>query len=230
MTFNSARSMMLGAAIMLCSAAVLAQNEPGGMPSTMPQGNPAPSGQPQPGPSQQRTPPPSMQDSSDSGQTVQMMKDKMFLRAAAAGGIAEVQFGQLATQKGNSEDVKTFGQKMVDDHTTLNKDMESIADSMGVKLSTHMNKDDQAEYDKLKGLSGDDFDKEYITLMVRDHHHDLREFRLEAANTQDQTLKNAVVKGQKVIHEHLEMVNSLARDKGIDVPHRGGNAAPPPPQ
>lgn len=230
MTFNSARSMMLGVAIMLCPAVVLAQNEPG-MPSTMPQGNPAPSGQPQPGPSQQRTPMPSMQDSSDSsGQTIQTMKDKMFLRAVAAGGIAEVQFGQLATQKSQSEDVKTFGQKMVDDHTALNKDMESIADSMGVKLSTHMNKDDQAEYDKLKGLSGDDFDKEYISMMVRDHHHDLREFRLEAANTQDQTLKDAVVKGQKVIHEHLVMVNSLAKNKGIDVPHRGGNSAPPPTQ
>jgi putative membrane protein len=171
-----------------------------------------------------------MQDSSDSGQTAQMTKDRMFLRAAAEGGIAEVQFGQLAAQKGSSEEVKTFGQKMVDDHTALNKDMGTVADSIGIKLPTHMNKTDQAEYEKLNGLSGDEFDTEYLTLMVKDHHKDLREFRLEAAGTQDQTLKDAVIKAQGVIHEHLVMVNNLARSKGIALPaHRGGRPSPPPP-
>ena len=56
---------------------------------------------------------------------------------------------------------------------------------MGVMLPKHMNKDDQAEYDKLNGLSGDAFDTEYLTLMVKDHHKDLREFRVEAVDTQD---------------------------------------------
>ncbi len=231
MNFKPVQIITLGTALMLCPVAIFAQNEPGGMPETMPQGNSSPSSQPRPGPGQQRTQPPSMQDSSDSGQTAQMTKDRMFLRAAAEGGIAEVQFGQLAAQKGGSEEVKTFGQKMVDDHTALNKDMESVGDSVGVKLPTHMNKTDQAEYDKLNGLSGDDFDTEYLTLMVKDHHKNLREFRLEAASTQDQTLKDAVIKAQRVIHEHMVMVDGLARNKGIAIPpHRGGRPSPPPTQ
>ena len=44
-----------------------------------------------------------------------------------------------------------------------------------------MSKDDQASYDKLSKLSGDDFDKEYLTLMVKDHHQDMKEFREESA-------------------------------------------------
>jgi putative membrane protein len=52
---------------------------------------------------------------------------------------------------------------------------------------------------------------------------------MEAANTPDPTLKAAVEKGEKVIHEHLQMVDKLARDKGIPVPQRGGNRAAPPP-
>jgi len=164
-----------------------------------------------------------------SGVTTQMMRDKMFLRKAAEGGIAEVQFGQLASQKGSSDDVKAFGQKMVTDHTALNDNLKPIADSMGVMLPKKLSKENQAEYDKLNGLSGTDFDTEYLTLMVKDHHKDLHEFRVEFASVTDPTLKAAVADGQKVIREHMMMVDKLARDKGVPVPEHGGRPAPPPP-
>jgi putative membrane protein len=181
---------------------------------------------------QQQSSTTAMQDSgSNASEVSQAMKDKMFLRKAAQGGMAEVKFGQLAVEKGSSDDVKAFGQKMVDDHTALNNEMASVADSMGVRVPKTINKEDQAEYDKLSGLSGSDFDTEYLTAMVKDHHKDLREFRMEAADTQDPTLKAAVEKGEKVIHEHTMMVDKLARDKGIPMPSRGGKmpGSPPPP-
>ena len=127
-----------------------------------------------------------MQDSGpNSGDVGQIMQDKMFLRKAAEGGIAEVKLGQLAAQKGSSDDVKAFGQKMVDDHTKMNLEMAQVADSMGVMLPKSMNKEDQAEYDKLNALSGNDFDMEYLSVMVKDHHKDLHEFRMEAASPTD---------------------------------------------
>ena len=86
------------------------------------------------------------------------MQDKMFLQKASEGGMAEVQLGQLAAQKGNSAEVKQFGQKMVEDHTRLNEQMKPIADTLGVNAPKHLNKVDQAEYDKLSSLSGDAFD------------------------------------------------------------------------
>jgi putative membrane protein len=158
----------------------------------------------------------------------QSMKDQMFLRKAAQGGMAEVQLGQLATQKSGSDEVKQFGQKMVDDHTMLNNDMKPIADSMGIALPKKLSKEDQAEYDKLKALGGDEFDKEYLGFMVKDHHEDLHEFRVENASVQNPTLKAAVEKGQRVIREHTRMVEKLAQSKGVPVPPRGGPMAPPP--
>src|ERR1700761_6154781 len=84
-------------------------------------------------PQQQLPSTPSMQDSGpNSGDVGQVMQDKMFLRHAAEGGIAEVKLGQLAANKASSDDVKAFGQKMVDDHTKINNDIDQIADSMGV--------------------------------------------------------------------------------------------------
>jgi len=207
------------------------QAEPGSLPENSAQ--PAQSSQPMPGPGRQQATRPSMQDSiGSSGQTAQAAKDKMFVRKAIEGGLAQVQFGQLAAQKGGSDDVKTLGQHMVEEHTALNKDLEEVADSMGVMLPKHINKDDQTELDKLNGLSGDAFDTEYLTMMVKDHHHDLREFRVEAEGTQDPALREAVMKGAKTIHEHLVMVDQMAKSKGIEVPHRhhqNGPEQPSPP-
>jgi putative membrane protein len=173
---------------------------------------------------------PAMQNSvQNSGDLVQIMQDKMFLRKAAEGGIAEVKLGQLAVQKGGSDEVKAFGQKMVDDHTKLSNQMAQVADTMGVMLPKSMNKEDQAEYDKLAKLTGNDFDIEYLSFMVKDHHQDLRAFRIEAASPTDPTLHDAVVQAEGVIHDHKVMVDKLARAKGIPIPAHGGHKPTPAP-
>src|SRR5271154_2013843 len=179
-------------------------------------------------PGQQAPSTPSLQDSGpNAGDVGQVLQDKMFLRKAAEGGIAEVKLGQLAAQKASSDDVKAFGQKMVDDHTKLNTELAQVADSMGVMLPKTMNKDDQAEYDKLNKLSGNDFDIEYLTYMVKDHHKDLHEFRVEAANSRaDAGLHDVVVKEESVIHDHTVEVDKLARAKGIPIPTHNKHPAP----
>ncbi|MCU1223577.1 MAG: hypothetical protein JWQ42_1670 [Edaphobacter sp.] len=219
MTYSSIRNILLGTATTLCPITLLAQN-PMGPPSSGTQPN-----QPQ------QTQP--MQDSSTAmgnSDSNQSMKDKMFVRKAAEGGIAEVQLGQLAAEKGSSQDVKDLGQKMVTDHTALNNDMAPIAQSMGVAVPKKLNKQHQADYDKLNALSGEEFDKAYITAMMKDHHKDLREFRDEATSASDPTLKAAVEKGVKVISEHTAMVDKLAKDKGISMPGHTGKQETPPTQ
>jgi putative membrane protein len=183
----------------------------------------------QPGRPQQQSSPAQQDSGPNAGDVGQVMQDKMFLRKTAEGGIAEVKLGQLAVKKGSSDDVKAFGQKMVDDHTKLNLGIAQAADSMGVMLPKSMNKEDQAEYDKLNALSGNDFDIEYLSFMVKEHHKDLHAFRVEAASPADPTLHNEVVKAQGVIHEHTVMVDKLARAKGIPVPVHGEHKANPAP-
>jgi putative membrane protein len=231
MNLKPVRIILLSAATMLFPVALLAQVEPGTMPEATAPNDQAPSNRPQLPRTQQRNARPSMQDSvGSSGQTAQMTKDQMFVRKVVEGGLAQIQFGELAAEKGG-DDVKALGQKMVEDHGKLNKDLEDVADSMGVMLPKRINKMDEAELGKLKALSGDAFDKEYLTMMVKDHHHDLREFRVEAEGTQDAALRDAVVKGAQTIHEHLVAVDRLAKSKGVELPHHGHGTAPalPPP-
>jgi putative membrane protein len=221
MNYHSMRIILLGTVTSLLPVALLAQSDPMAPPTSSTTPNL---------PGQSRPSTTSIQDSTGlSSDATEVMKNKIFLRKAAAGGMAEVQLGELATQKAGAQDVKDFGQKMVIDHTALNNEMAPIADSMGVTLPKKLSKEDQAEYDKLNALSGDDFDKEYVSFMVKDHHQDLHEFRTEAASTSDLTLKAAVDKGSKVIYAHMTMIDKMAHDKGIATPgHHGGKPSTPP--
>lgn len=208
-------------ATVLSSALAFSQTDIMGSGSTNPN-QPLQPGQVPNGPTTQT------QDSNSAGDTIRGLRDRMFLQQAAEGGIAEVQCGKLAAEKGVSDDVKSFGQRMVDDHGKLNTQIASLADSMGVMLPKRMNKADQAEYDKLNSLSGDDFDREYITAMVKDHHSDLHNFRIEANSTNDNTLKETVANAAHIIHEHMVMIDKIAQSKGIATPQAHNKPTPPP--
>ena len=47
--------------------------------------------------------------------------DREFVEKAMMGGMTEVELGKLAQQKGTSDAVKQFGQRMVDDHSFLDR-------------------------------------------------------------------------------------------------------------
>jgi len=151
--------------------------------------------------------------------------DKSFVTGALRGGMAEVELGQIAAQKGNSEDVKQFGQKMVDDHTRLGDQMKTVAGQIGVDPPSMLSPMDKALELKLKALSGDDFDKAYIRAMVKDHRKDLMDFKKEVADGQSSTVKEAATKGEKVIAEHYKMIRQIARTHGLGTDSKSGSAA-----
>ncbi len=168
----------------------------------------------------QTSPASSMRDSLGApGQTGQQMMDKQFLRTAAENGLADVKLGSLAAEKGGPG-VKELAQKMVDDHTTMNREMGAVADSLGVMLPRKINKEAQKEYDKLNGLSGKDFDTEYLTFMAKAHYEDLHAFHMEASVAADPELASEVVKGLGVMHQHLGLIGNVAKDQGITLPPR----------
>src|SRR6185312_4178979 len=80
--------------------------------------------------------------------------DSTFAFKAAQGGLAEVQMGQLATQKASNSDVKAFGQQMVDDHSKANEELKEVAAKKGMTLPSSISTKDQATYEHLSKLEG----------------------------------------------------------------------------
>jgi putative membrane protein len=136
-------------------------------------------------------------------------QDKQFLTKASQGNFDEIKLSELAGSKATNPQVKAFAHKMVVDHTALGMRMKPFAQAWGLTPPMSLDSDHQAEYDKLSGLSGVDFDKEYMNCMVKDHHEALNLFNEEAKTTTDMKFKQAVMHGQSVVAAHTHMADSL---------------------
>jgi putative membrane protein len=137
--------------------------------------------------------------------------DKKFLANAAQSDVNEIKLGQLAEQKTTNPDVKAFAQKMVAEHNKMSMSMQPFIASWSVTPPTDMDADHQKEYDKLNGLSGAHFDKEYIDQMVTDHAKALDAFTTEAKDTKDGKFRAAVIKGKTMIAAHKNMAYDLKK-------------------
>jgi putative membrane protein len=148
--------------------------------------------------------------SSASGSSQLSAADQTFVKKAAQGGMAEVELGKLATQKASSEDVKKFGQRMVDDHTKANDQLKQIAGNKGVTLPTDLNSKDQAMKERLSKLDGEKFDQAYMKNMVRDHTKDVSEFRKESTSGKDSDLKSFASQTLPTLEDHLKEAKNIA--------------------
>lgn len=203
----------------MCRITVLGWASIGLATMAMAQAQPGSSGPPQPNmPSQQPMSPNTGTLGSDSSAVNQQaMADKEFVRKALEGGTAEVQLGQLAQQKSQSDDVKQFGQKMIEDHTALGNQIKPIAQQLGVKEPKTPSKKDKQLMTKLEALSGPQFDEAYIQAMVKDHKQDLKEFKNEAQSAQDPNVKQAAQQGTGVISQHLQLIEQIAQNHNVAV-------------
>jgi len=141
-------------------------------------------------------------------QTSTSATDTTFATKAAAGGMAEVQLGQLALKNASNADVKSFAQKMVDDHTQAGDKLKSVAAKDSLNLPSDIDAKDKATYDRLSKLHGAAFDRAYMRDMVKDHKTDVAEFQREANRGKNQDLKQFASETLPTLQEHLKMAES----------------------
>jgi putative membrane protein len=145
--------------------------------------------------------------------------DRAFVMAAARGGLAEVELGKLAVDKGASSDVKAFGQRMVDDHSKANDQLRQVVASKSVTLPSDLDRKARSTYDRLAKLSGAEFDRAYVKLMVRDHVEDVADFNRAAQNAGDPDIRRFASSTLPTLRDHLKMAKDL--EAKVSGPSRG---------
>ena len=133
-----------------------------------------------------------------------------FATNAAQGGMAEVELGRLATQRAGDPSVREFGARMVADHSRANSELKSIAARKGIQLPGDMTSDQKSEMDKLAKMSGADFDKEYMSAMLKDHQDDVKDFETQSQGGDDGDIKDFASKTLPTLQHHLQMAQQTA--------------------
>jgi putative membrane protein len=149
-------------------------------------------------------------DTSTKSSSGPAMADKRFMKDAADGGMAEVELGQLASSKGSSDEVKKFGQRMVDDHGKANDKLKQLAQSKNVELPNEPSAKHKATKRRLEKLSGEQFDHAYVAEMLKDHKKDVSEFERESKNAKDPEVKEFASQTLPTLQEHLKEIEKMA--------------------
>ncbi len=139
--------------------------------------------------------------------------DAQFVEKAAQGGMFEVQAGQVAILKASNPDVKAFGQQMVMDHGKANDQLETVAQAQGFEMPVELGEKYQEKIQKLNDASQDDFDREYMNMMVEDHQEDVKKFKEMEEKVENPELKSWVSQTLPVLQSHLERAEAL--EKGL---------------
>jgi putative membrane protein len=129
---------------------------------------------------------------------------------AGTAGLAEVQMGNLALQKAQSADVKSYAQRMVTDHSKGNEELQQIVTAKGLTLPAQLDGEHQAGLDHLAGLSGAEFDKAYMQHMVSDHQKAVTLFQNGSASAQDPDIKAYATKTLPILQEHLKLAQEVS--------------------
>jgi putative membrane protein len=157
--------------------------------------------------------------------------DRKFVEKAAMHGMAEVEMGKLAQQKAGNEQVKQFGARMVQDHGKANDELKQIASAKGVTLPSAPDKEHQRHMERLSKLSGEQFDREYMKHMVKDHRADVKEFEKQSKGGKDGDIKGFAGKNLPTLQEHLRMAQATEASvkdsggKGRTTGDRGNNSS-----
>jgi putative membrane protein len=164
--------------------------------------------------------------------TSQPVSDHAFFKKAIEANAAEIELGKLAQSKSQDPRVKEFASTQVKDHSDAlsrlrqaeggTQSPETAEGKAGVTLS----KEHQRLIDHLAGLSGNEFDREYINAMVKEHQKDIRDFEAQAnalppagtsgrekptPEAQSQTVARDLL---PVLQTHLQEAQSLQQAMG----------------
>jgi len=197
---------VLTAGLVVSGVSLAAQEPGGGMPSTGQQ----PQGQSMP---QEGTAGPG--DNGTPGMTSYAASS--FVRNTLENNQAQEQMSQLAAQKAQGEDVKQFGQQMMNVHQKLDEQLAPLAKQLSVSQPKGPSKKDKKEIDKLQSLSGTDFDNEYLQAMGSAQQQSLKNFNTESKDSQNPSAQQSAQADTPVLEQNYQILQKVAQAHSINL-------------
>lgn len=148
-------------------------------------------------------------------------QDAKFAKEAATGNMLEVRLGDLAQQQAERDEVKQFGERMAQDHGDAQDKLKEILQQANAEVPQELPQDKQQQVDRLKEMQGQEFDRAYMQLMVRDHEKDVQAYQQYSQNGQHDELKSYAEETLSTLEEHHQRAREIAQQIGVQVQASG---------
>jgi len=168
-------------------------------------------------------------------------QDRMWVQKTAMAGHKEVEIAKMAAERASNSELKSFAQRLVDDHTKANQELMQLASQKGVTLSmdksgAHHTSDSSSSSDassaprsdmkdksmgQFANLTGDKFDRAFVKHMKADHEKDIASFEKQSRSGSDADLKSFAEKTLPTLRAHLDQIKSL--EQSMKTPKTSSN-------
>jgi putative membrane protein len=132
-----------------------------------------------------------------------------FVEETLNGGRHEVEMARMALTQGADGEVKSFAQRLVNDHSAVNTKLEQIAKANNVSTTAAAKADDN----HLAGLRGADFDKAFVQEMLEKHRAGVAKFEAAEKDATNPELHSLIASTLPTLREHLKQAESLSKKK-----------------
>jgi len=140
-----------------------------------------------------------------------MNDTSQFPTKATIGGLFEVETSRLAVERTKNAALKTFAQRMIDDHTAANGQLKTAIQAEGAAIPPEtLDEDHRKKLDDLRAASADDFDARYISLQKEAHDQTIDLFEDYVADGPAGALKDFATKTLPTLKAHKADIDKIS--------------------
>ena len=134
-----------------------------------------------------------------------------FLVQAADARMMDSKEGELAIQKGTTQEIKNYGKLMVKDQAKLLIKIKKMAAERNISLPAELSSHKKNGFEELNAKEGKDFDKKFCSMMKIDHERDVKEFT-KASSFMDNNINTFAAQYLPMIQSHLDKIKAINTD------------------
>lgn len=144
--------------------------------------------------------------------------DRTFVDEATQANLSEIQAARLALQKSSNPLVQALAQRMLDDHTSANNQLKSLAQQNGWQLPNQPSAEQQRAYQELSSKTGSAFDSAYLNEATKDHRQVISQFEAQAQHGTNAALRNYANQTLPALRSHLTIAQRALQSIGAASP------------
>ena len=141
--------------------------------------------------------------------------ERTFIKEAVQGNLTEVQLGELAVQRAETEPVRKFAETVRTDHQAALQRATNLAKSLKVEPPTEPATEARGIYEGLAQLSGSEFDAAFVSHMITLHEAAIATYSRSASSNND-AVASMVAETLPKLKAHLATAQAL--QKGAPAP------------
>lgn len=134
--------------------------------------------------------------------------DREFLVRVRLAGLWEVPAGQMAAEKGSTEQIREIGEWIRDEHIELDEACRQTAAELGVELPNEPSAEHQLLLNDMAAAEGEEFDRRFIQYLREAHGIIYPIIAYVRAGTQNDLMREFAEVGEEYVGNHLTYLES----------------------